>query len=138
MKKIIILFQFCLVSIVLISFTLAYTAQSYDSVDLVLDIGYTNQGNKGYAAQDYESVDLILGLPDTCNCPASGSWDIINGDSCYLSNVCDIGDESAIIQNGSLRILSGGQLRSGGFSFEENQSFAIEDGGGLSINDSQG
>jgi len=138
MKKIIILFQFCLVSIVLISFTLAYAAQGYDSVDLVLDMGYTSQGNLGYAAQDYDSVDLILGLPDTCNCPASGQWNIINGNNCSLSAVCDIGDESAIIQNGSLRILSGGQLRSGGFSFEENQGFAIEDGGGLAINDSQG
>ena len=138
MKKIIILFQFCLVNIALINFTPAYTAQSYDGVDLVLDMGYTSQGNLGYSAQDYDSVDLILGIPDTCNCPASGPWDIMNGDSCSLSDVCYIGDESAIIQNGSLKILSGGQLRSGGFSFEENQGFAIEDGGGLAINDSQG
>ena len=87
MKKIIILFQFCLVSIVLISFTLAYTAQGYGSVDLVLDMGYTSQGNLGYAAQDYDSVDLILGLPDTCNCPASGQW---NTRSAFSNPTVDI------------------------------------------------
>ena len=70
---------------------------------------------------------------DSCSCPASGPWNIINEDKCTLSVVCDIEDEQARIQNGSLKILSGGQLRAGGFSFENSQNFSIESGGGLSI-----
>jgi hypothetical protein len=58
MKKIIylLIFVFC------ISLTFAYTPQTYDSVNLVLNISYT--------PQIYNSVNLILGEPaitDSCS-----------------------------------------------------------------------
>ena len=40
---------------------------------------------------------------DSCSCPSSGPWNIINGDKCTLNTICDIEDEIIRIQNGSSR-----------------------------------
>ena len=82
MKKIFIL----VMTLTLISFVFAYTAQSYDSVDLVLNLSYT--------AQSYDSVDLVLGVPavsDTCSCPGlATNWEISLADYCNITANCNI------------------------------------------------
>ena len=74
-------------------------------------------------------IDPATKIPASCVCPTTGMWQIVNGDDCNLDTICDIGNNVVRILDGALRIVSGGQLRAGGFSFEENQNFAIEEGG---------
>lgn len=77
----------------------AYTAPSFDAVDLVLDTGYT--------APSFDSVDLVLGEPtsnDTCTY-TSGSWNIDCGDNCVInSNVNLNGNNMEFSNSGEFRI----------------------------------
>jgi hypothetical protein len=47
---------------------------------------------------------------DSCSCPASGHWNIVNGDVCTLSTTCNLSAGSLHIFNGSLYITSTGIL----------------------------
>lgn len=59
----------------------------------------------------------IYGAPPpstTCDCPVAGNWEINDGSICELSTICDIRPNKLIINNGGLRILSGGRMRTDG------------------------
>lgn len=71
----------------------AYTAPSYDDVDLVLDTGYT--------AQTYDSVDLVLGvvnITDSCTY-VSGDWEIDCNDNCTIISEVNLGGNDMIFSN---------------------------------------
>jgi hypothetical protein len=51
-----------------------------------------------------------LGAPTTCDCPASGNWNIADGSVCTLSTTCTLTAGSLNIKNGSLYVTSTGTL----------------------------
>lgn len=72
----------------------------------------------------------------TCNCPASGNWNIGDGSACTLSTVCNLNASNLHISNGSLSISSTGTLRvptGKKIIVDDGQLFKIERGGKLII-----
>ncbi len=71
---------------------------------------------------------------DSCSCPSSGDWHIINGDQCTWDStdgVCDLGSNKFRVLDGGMSILPGGQIRSGGCFVALNQKLYIDKNGGL-------
>jgi len=68
---------------------------------------------------------------DSCSW-TSGDWVVINGDQCTLSTVQDIGTNKLRVENGAMRIESGGYLRAGGGCYVADiQSLYVDDNAGL-------
>ena len=69
---------------------------------------------------------------DSCSCPSSGDFEVINGDVCEISTTCDIGSNSFRVLNGKMRITSTGKIiANGGCFVKDDESLFVEDGGGL-------
>lgn len=64
---------------------------------------------------------------DSCTCPASGNWNIVNSDACTLSTTCNLAGDLHI-SSGSLRITSTGVL-----SVPAAKKIVIENGQRMSI-----
>jgi len=69
---------------------------------------------------------------DSCSCPSSGNFEVIDGDQCVISNECDIGNNKFRVLDGGMDITSTGVIRAVGcFVDELLGSLFVEDGGGL-------
>jgi hypothetical protein len=64
-----------------------------------------------YGARDFYFYVWTNPTTNSCSCPASGNWTIINDDNCSLSTTCNLsaGSNFAIVK-GSLTIFSSGVL----------------------------
>jgi hypothetical protein len=92
-------------------------------------------------ANDYGLINDITDVnitystvTDSCTCPASGNWEITSGDTCKLTDECNLTGGSFHIVNGSLEISSTGTLTiPTGYKWimEDGQRLDIEDGGKL-------
>lgn len=104
---------------------IAYTPPDNLNVELVLDTDYTPPDNL--------NINLILSdvITDSCSCPSSGDWHIIDGDECSLSTVCNIGSNKFRVLDGKMRINSGGFIRAGGCFVADTHSLYIDENGGL-------
>lgn len=67
-----------LASVLLIPFAFAYTAPSYDNINLELEGGYTSP--------DYQNIDLVLGEKQNCWTKTDGKL-IIPPNCTYYTNV---------------------------------------------------
>ncbi len=71
-------------------------------------------GNSDYNSSNNNFRVNPSGAPpsDSCSCPISGNWEIINGDHCKLTTPCWLTAGSLNIDNGSLEVdtVSGGRL----------------------------
>lgn len=90
---------------------IAYTAPSFDSVDLVLDIDYT--------APSFDSVDLVLGEPttnDSCTY-TSGDWDVDCSDNCVITSNVNIGGNNLILDGVGSFFVQADIINIGGYDF---------------------
>jgi len=69
----------------------------------------------------------------SCRCPSSGIWEIINGDTCYLDSVCNLGSSVARVVNGALRIRDLGKLIANGLFLGDNETLHMDSDAGLAI-----
>lgn len=89
-----------LVGIFFISFAFAYTAPSYNDIDLVL--------NGTQTATDYTDINLVLGEEappvDSCTCAGlNTNWEIDLSDYCNITTTCDLGyGNITFVNNGSV------------------------------------
>jgi len=79
-----------------------------DTVGHVLNITVYVEDTSGNTKQN--STVIIVG-ESTCDCPASGNWEISDGSTCELTAACDLGTNRLRIIDGALRIMGGGVLR---------------------------
>lgn len=83
------------------------------------------------------NVTYSLIAADSCSCPTSGHWAIVNTDKCTLTSECVLSSGSDLhIQDGSLTLATGGLLiiPTGRYAVIENdQNLVIESGGSLII-----
>lgn len=73
---------------------------------------------------------------DSCSCPASGHWQIVDGDNCSLSTECNLSAGNLHIVEGQLTITSTGTLiiPSGYYAFiQQDNNLHIEKGGKLFV-----
>ena len=90
--------------------------------------GYWANDTSGNTATS--STTCFTATTDSCSCPSSGNFEIINGDDCTLSTICDIGTNKFRVLDGSMIILANGFLRAGGCFIADNERFFIDDEGG--------
>ncbi len=68
-------------------------------------------GNSKFDASDNSfHVNPTGVMPTTCDCPASGNWNIGDGSACTLSTTCSLNAGDLHISNGQLTITSTGTL----------------------------
>ncbi len=73
------------------------------------------------------NISNIVTAADSCTCPGSGNWEIVNGDVCTLTTTCNLGANKLRIVNGKLRIMSGGKLVVHGGCFKASGSSLYAD-----------
>ena len=87
------------------------------------------QDTTGRISEETRTVTIST---DSCSCPGSGNWHIINGDECELTTTCDLTTNKFRVLDGKMRILSGGYIRAGGGCYvNDSQSLYVDDSGGL-------
>jgi len=74
---------------------------------------------------------FLVTASDSCSCPDSGDWHIIDGDQCTLESDCNLGSNNFRVLNGAMTIPSGLNIRASGCYVAGGQILFIEDGGGL-------
>ena len=90
------------------------TGQCYNVSTVTLAAGgvinYTIRVND--TSNRFRTNDTIITVAsaDDCSCPASGHWIIDDGSNCGLTTTCDLGTNKLYVNNGRLRIGSGGKL----------------------------
>ncbi len=87
--------------------------------------------NCGFSSSNRTVEMRSLGAADSCSCPGSGNFEIINGDECEITTVCDIGTNKFRTLDGRMNIRSGGAIRAGGCFIKDGESLYVEDGGGF-------
>jgi len=68
-----------------------------------------DKGNFGHISNVWVSYSTIS-VGETCDCPASGNWEINDGSICTLSTTCSLSGGSLHVSNGSLTVTSTGVL----------------------------
>jgi len=100
--------------------TLAHTKDCDNIATNPAKFIYIGQAEEGTAAgvaifEDFVSYNGTVYLRQeaaaTCDCPASGNWEISDGSTCELTAACDLGTNRLRIIDGALRIMGGGVLR---------------------------
>jgi len=73
---------------------------------------------------------------DSCSCPGSGNFEIVDGDYCFLSSECDIGSNIFRVKNGFMHVNPSGTIRAGGCFVNDSPSgLFVDDGGGVFCGD---
>lgn len=110
------------------NFTIGYNFSAGEYVWNAYCYDTASPPNSGFASSNNTlSVTAIAG--DSCTCPASGVWEIINGDQCELSDTCETID-SLRIKDGGLTITSTGKLLAdNGCYVNDNERLFIWNGG---------
>ena len=99
---------------------------------------YYNEGdlNSEFARLNTMTINYtLIGAVTTCDCPASGNWEINDGSVCTLSTLCNITGDLHIT-NGSLNVTSTGILdipTTKRIILEKAQVLSIEKGGQLVV-----
>jgi hypothetical protein len=90
-----------------------------------------------YARLSDMNVTYSSIVTDSCSCPASGHWQITNGDACTLSDICNLVVGDLHIVSGSLTIASTGTLNiqtGQKIIIEKDNNIVRENGSTLTIN----
>ena len=81
-----------------------YFAERTVRQDEAADTGTRDIGYHYYPATTGEPVE------DSCDCPASGWWEIVSGDHCKLEALCDLVSGGMHVADGALEVASNGIL----------------------------
>lgn len=78
------------------------------------------------------TFNIVTVAADSCSCPPSGDFEVINGDACELTSVCNIGTNNFRVLDGGMSILPNGHLIAGGGCFvKEEESLYVDNAGKL-------
>ena len=85
------------------------------------------QTNDRFVTPTIDNVSITYNIPvaggGTCDCPASGNWEICDGSICNLTSSCDIGTNKLRVCSGSgLLIQAGGSIYARGGCFIGNNA----------------
>ena len=91
-----IIYLTLLLFLVLVGTVVAYTADSYDSVDLVLD------ETENYVADSWDNVQLVLNISvgpptDSCTYGGSGNWEVDCSNDCSITSNVNLGGSNISI-----------------------------------------
>lgn len=93
----------------------------------------------GGALSDADAIIAIYAVWEaaaaTCDCPASGHWQISDGSACTLTTACTLTDGNLHISSGSLTIATGGHLfiPAGHSAIIDNDQNLVIQGGKISV-----
>ena len=105
------------------NFTISETAGTRINIT---GIAIDNNSNRAQ-----KEIIITVAAEDSCSCPSSGDFEVIDGDVCTIATLCDVRPNSFRVLDGKMRITSSGQINADGcYIDQEKGSFFVETGGG--------
>jgi len=122
---------------VLYNVTINYTTLATDSFGNYNFTFIAPSDAGSYAIKINTTFDNIPGertvnlAVNTCFCPASGDFEILNSDTCEITTTCEVSPNAFRVLDGKMRNTINGVIRADGCFIQDAQGIFVEDGAGL-------